>query len=61
AWKDPKQAIRPQFSRDQISDLELEEQHIQYLLTLSTLSPGADDWTNDTDLAPLFFNFAATV
>lgn len=50
-----------QFSRDQISDLELEEQHIQSLLNLSALKSGENGWTRQVDLAPLFLNFTLDV
>ena len=45
--------IRPQFARDQISNLEMEEIHVQELLQhLSTDSHG---WTRPINLTPLFF------
>ena len=50
-----------QFSRDQISDLELEEEHIQSLLNLGDLKAGVDGWTQKVDLAPLFLNFTLDV
>lgn len=46
--------LRPQFSRNQISDLELEETHVQNLFTV--LPKEADSWTAEVDLAPLFFH-----
>lgn len=46
-------ALRPQFARGQISDLELEETHVQNLLRC--LPVGASGWTSDIDLGPLFF------
>jgi cytochrome P450 len=53
--------LQNQFSRDQISDLELEEQHIQSLLSLPALKPGKNGWTSNLDLAPLFLNFTLDV
>ena len=48
--------LRPQFARDQISDLELEETHVQDLmLHLPTEFSANDGWTSRVDLAPLFF------
>lgn len=45
--------LRPQFSRDQISDLELEEMHVQDLF--KHLHSSADGWTEKVDLSPMFF------
>lgn len=45
--------LRPQFARDQISDLELEEVHVQNLLRC--LPADASGWTAKVDLQPLFF------
>ena len=45
--------LRPQFARDQISDLELEETHVQNLL--KHLPTDATGWTPEIDLQPLFF------
>lgn len=46
--------LRPQFSRAKVSDLALEENHVQYLF--DRLSPDCDSWTPKIDLGPLFFN-----
>lgn len=46
--------LRPQFARNQISDLRLEEEHVQLLL--SAIPTSADQWTEKVDLKPLFFN-----
>lgn len=46
--------MRPQFARSQISNLHVEEVHVQHLL--NRLRRNADGWTSSTDLAPLFFN-----
>ena len=45
--------LRPQFVRDQVGDLELEERHVQNLLKV--LRTGNDGWTERTDLQVLFF------
>ncbi|TVY33550.1 Cytochrome P450 [Lachnellula subtilissima] len=60
-WKHSRQLLRPQFSRNQISDLDLEEQHIQSLLNLEVLKSGEQGWTQHIDLAPLFLNFTLDV
>ncbi|CZT10057.1 related to cytochrome P450 52E2 [Rhynchosporium graminicola] len=61
AWKHSRQLLRPQFSRDQISDLDLEEEHVQSLLNLPHLKAHTDGWTNSLDLAPLFLNLTMDV
>lgn len=46
--------LRPQFSRNQVADLNLEETHVQNLFSRLEVQP--DSWTKLVDLAPLFFN-----
>lgn len=46
--------LRPQFARHQISNLNIEEVHVQHLL--SRLNPGNSGWTAAVDFTPLFFN-----
>lgn len=46
--------MRPQFSRDRVSDLDLEERHLRNLLKAMG-DPGADGWTPVIDVQPLFF------
>ena len=47
--------LRPQFARDQISDLELEEIHVQDLLKHLQVDPATNGWTPQVDLSPMFF------
>lgn len=48
--------LRPQFARDQISDLNLEEIHVQDLFRhLQSSSATRNGWTDRVDLSPLFF------
>ena len=54
-WRHSRALVRPQFSREQVSDLDLEERHVQALLQV--LKPGEDHWTKKVDLQPLFYNF----
>ena len=54
AWKHSRALLRPQFSREQISDMDLEERHIQDLMAILDVS--ADGWTRKIDLQPLFSN-----
>ena len=53
AWRHSRSLLRPQFSREQVSDMELEERHVD---TFSVaLKTGADGWTDVVDLQPMFF------
>lgn len=45
--------LRPNFAREQISDLEMEERHVQNLL--AALPVQKDGWTATTDIQSLFF------
>ena len=45
--------LRPQFARQQVSDLELEETHVQDLF--KHLPTDTQGWTSEVDLSPLFF------
>ena len=54
AWQDSRSMLRPQFSRSQISDLNLLERHLQRLFR--GLEPKGDGWTNKVDLQILFYN-----
>ncbi|KAM3500514.1 hypothetical protein MY11210_009503 [Beauveria gryllotalpidicola] len=53
-WQHSRAILRPQFSRTQISNLDVEEIHVQHLL--NRLEHDADNWTKEVNLAPLFFN-----
>lgn len=50
--------MRPQFARSQISNLHVEEVHVQHLMNRLQRDNGGsnDGWTPEVDLAPLFFN-----
>jgi len=48
--------LRPQFARQQIADLELEEVHVQDMFKhLPTNISANDGWTSRVDLVPMFF------
>lgn len=53
SWQHSRAMMRPQFAREQVSDLELEERHVQNMIQV--LSPAAGCWTNQLDLQKLFF------
>ena len=53
AWRHSRGLLRPQFSREQLSDLTLEQRHVDTLL--SSLPTGPDGWTEVVDLQPHFF------
>lgn len=52
-WEHSRALLRPQFARNQVSDLELEENHFQAML--KAMPVGKDGWTGTVDLLPLFF------
>lgn len=53
AWEHSRAMMRPQFARDQVSDLDLEEVHSQNMMR--ALPAGPDGWTSKVDLSVLFF------
>jgi cytochrome P450 len=53
AWEHSRAMMRPQFAREQVSDLDLEERHLQNLV--KALPTNADGWTDQVDLQVLFF------
>ncbi|USP73415.1 translation initiation factor if-2 [Curvularia clavata] len=52
-WANARSLLRPQFARDQVSDLELEEQHVQHMIQV--IPKNSDGWTDVVDVEPLFF------
>lgn len=52
-WERARALLRPQFSRDQVSDLELEERHLQNMLQALPTKAGA--WSDEVDLKSLFY------
>ncbi|KAF1946402.1 cytochrome P450 52A12 [Clathrospora elynae] len=52
-WAHARSLLRPQFARDQVSDLDLEEEHVQNLIRV--ISVNQDGWTAVTNLQPLLF------
>ncbi|MCJ1288257.1 hypothetical protein MMC26_007612 [Xylographa opegraphella] len=53
SWEHSRAMMRPQFARDQVSDLDLEEEHVQNMMR--ALPVDADGWTAEIDLQVLFF------
>lgn len=47
--------MRPQFAREQVSDLDLEERHIQHIMSALDHSMQPNGWTSEVDLQVLFF------
>jgi cytochrome P450 len=58
AWARHRAMLRPQFSREQLSDFRVAERHVQALLRLLRASPENDNWTEELDLQPLFFHYS---
>ncbi|KAH7401428.1 cytochrome P450 52A12 [Pyrenochaeta sp. MPI-SDFR-AT-0127] len=52
-WAHARNLLRPQFARDQVSDLDLEENHVQNMMRVIPVN--RDGWTDVTNLQPLFF------
>ncbi|KAK4936535.1 hypothetical protein LTR10_022584 [Elasticomyces elasticus] len=52
AWEHSRAMLRPQFARQQVADLNLEEVHVQDMLQHLATQNG---WTDQVDLVPLFF------
>ena len=53
AWEHSRAMLRPNFVRDQVSDLDLEECHVQNLLRVMPVQ--SNGWTAETDIQTLFF------
>lgn len=53
--------MRPQFSKDKVSNLDLEERHVQALFARQELQSSEGCWTDKVDLAPLFLNLTLDV
>ena len=55
-WEHSRALFRPQFSRENINDLEATEEAVAELI--GAIGPvGAGEWSREVDLQPLFFNF----
>lgn len=52
-WEHSRAMLRPNFVRDQISDLDMEERHVQSLIKVMPVQE--DGWTKFTDIQTLFF------
>ncbi|PWY68686.1 cytochrome P450 [Aspergillus heteromorphus CBS 117.55] len=53
-WTRSRALLRPQFTRDQISDLDLEERHVQQALKAMPVD-ARTGWTSATDIQTIFF------
>lgn len=53
AWEHSRAMLRPNFVRDQVSDLVAQERHVQNLLRVMPVQ--SDGWTAETDIQTLFF------
>lgn len=54
-WKHSREMMRPQFTRDQVSDLDLEERHVQNLMSALDVKMKPDGTSHEVDLQDLFF------
>ncbi|KAL3470179.1 cytochrome P450 [Aspergillus californicus] len=55
AWTRSRALLRPQFTREQVSDLDLEERHVQQAMRAMPVDPDTR-WTSKTDIQAIFFN-----
>jgi cytochrome P450 len=56
-WKHSRALVRPQFQRDEVTNLEFIERHVRTLLAVLGNKIGENNWTHRVDLQPLFFYF----
>lgn len=56
-WKHSRALVRPQFQRDEITNLHFIERHLQTLLDVLDAKRKDGGWTEAVDLQPLFFYF----
>ena len=54
-WEHSRAMMRPQFAREQVSDLDLEELHVQNMMRALDLTIQPNKWTDALDLQVLFF------
>jgi len=52
-WEHSRALLRPNFARDQVSDLELEENHVKNLLKVIPIK--SDGWTAEINIQEMFF------
>lgn len=55
SWEHSRAMMRPQFAREQVSDLELEEIHVQQMMRALDLAKQTNMWTETIDLQVFFF------
>jgi cytochrome P450 len=55
-WERARTILRPQFTRDQVGDLNMEERHVKNLL--HAISSKSGDQSEIVDLQPLFFRLS---
>ena len=56
AWKHSRALLRPQFAREIVSDLEMEERHLDDVWPVVDTELAEDGWTGAIDLQSTFFN-----
>ncbi|CAL3971722.1 unnamed protein product [Diplocarpon coronariae] len=54
-WEHSRAMMRPQFAREQVSDLEMTERHVQNMMKALEVELGPDSWIDSVDLQVLFF------
>ncbi len=61
AWEHSRAMMRPQFAREQVSDLNLEEKHVQNMIRVLDSKLKDDHWTDIIDLQVLFFKSYSSI
>ncbi|KAK2628894.1 hypothetical protein QTJ16_001997 [Diplocarpon rosae] len=54
-WEHSRAMMRPQFAREQVSDLEMTERHVQNMMKALDVDLGPNKWVDGVDLQVLFF------
>lgn len=60
AWAHHRKQLKPQFTRDQVSDLEAAARHLDILFKVLP-EENASGWVEQVDLLPLIYNFTMDV
>lgn len=60
AWAHYRNQLKPQFTRDQVSDLESADRHLQVMFKVIP-QEDSNGWVESVDLMPLFYRFTMDV
>jgi cytochrome P450 len=60
AWAHYRAQLKPQFTRDQVSDLESADRHLNHLFR-ALPAPDSEGWAPEVDLMPMIYRFTMDV